>query len=142
MSRAGLASKVSELWQGLLDPGMGSKSSSSCPSSETVAADEAPPRPPPPLQRQLAAVGIAAADMSQGRRPALSGFVIAVAALLQAHAVDGHASGILQQRLEVEIQFNNTPALPRQSARYLSPLYLLQDLFNTLICFSSSSLAS
>ena len=57
----------------------------------------------PPLQRQLAAVGIAAADMPQGRRPPLSGFVVAVAALLQAHSRDGLASGILQERLEVRI---------------------------------------
>ena len=55
----------------------------------------------PPLQRQLAAVGIAVADMPQGRRPPLSGFVVAVAALLQAHSRDGLASGILQERLEV-----------------------------------------
>ncbi len=55
----------------------------------------------PPLQRQLAAVGIAAADMPQGRRLPLSGFVVAVAALLQAHSRDGLASGILQERLEV-----------------------------------------
>lgn len=58
---------------------------------------------PPPLQRQLAAVGIAAADMPCGRRPPVAGFVIAVASLVKAAATDGHASGILQHHLQVSL---------------------------------------
>lgn len=57
----------------------------------------------PPLQRQLAAVGIAAADMPCGRRPPVAGFVIAVATMVKAAATDSHASGILQDHLQVSM---------------------------------------
>ena len=61
------------------------------------------PALPPPLQRQLAAVGIAAADMPCSRRPPIAGFVIAVATMVKAAATDGHASGILQDHLQVRM---------------------------------------
>ena len=76
----------------LLEPGMAIRCT---PGSPAFAA------PPPPLQRQLAAVGIAAADMPGGRRPPIAGFAVAAAAALQAAAREGHASDILQRRLEV-----------------------------------------
>lgn len=91
--RAALSSKISQLWRPLLEQGMGTGGVDSSGAGLAGAL--------PPLQRQLAAVGIAAADMPQGQRLPLSGFVVAVAALLQAHLRDGLASGILQERLEV-----------------------------------------
>ncbi|BDA49618.1 hypothetical protein COCOBI_14-2380 [Coccomyxa sp. Obi] len=96
--RAALSSKIADLWRPLLEQGMG-----------TRAADAAGSQAGswPPLQRQLAAVGIAVADMPQGRRPPLSGFVVAVAALLQAHSRDGLASGILQERLQCDEEWRD-----------------------------------
>ena len=65
----------------------------------------------PPLQRQLAAVGIAIADMPCGRRPPVAGFVIAVATMVKAAATDGHASGILQDHLQVSLLGKLNPFL-------------------------------
>ena len=93
MCRAALSSKIADLWRPLLEQGMGANVGEPAGSGQAGSW--------PPLQRQLAAVGIAVADMPQGRRPPLSGFVVAVAALLQAHSRDGLASGILQERLHV-----------------------------------------
>ncbi|CAK0783391.1 hypothetical protein CVIRNUC_006590 [Coccomyxa viridis] len=87
--RMAFSSKISSLWQPMLGVGMGIRSSSAA----FVAS-------PPPLQRQLAAIGIAAADMPCGRRPAVAGFVVAVASLVKAATTDGHASGILQHHLQ------------------------------------------
>ncbi|CAL8464511.1 g4046 [Coccomyxa elongata] len=90
--RAAMSSKIADLWRPLLEQGMGT--------SVFDAAGSGQAGSWPPLQRQLAAVGIAVADMPQGRRPPLSGFAVAVAALLQTHSRDGLASGILQERLQ------------------------------------------
>ena len=92
LGRMAFSSKISSLWQPMLGVGMGIRSSSAA----FVAS-------PPPLQRQLAAIGIAAADMPCGRRPAVAGFVVAVASLVKAATTDGHASGILQHHLQASI---------------------------------------
>ena len=89
LGRMAFSSKISSLWQPMLGVGMGIRSSSAA----FVASS-------PPLQRQLAAIGIAAADMPCGRRPAVAGFVVAVASLVKAATMDGHASGILQHHLQ------------------------------------------
>ena len=99
------SSKISSLWQPMLGVGMGIRSSS----AGFVAS-------PPPLQRQLAAIGIAAADMPCGRRPAVAGFVVAVASLVKAATTDGHASGILQHHLQASphgLPHNQQPLLIR-----------------------------
>ena len=90
MSRVAFSSKISSLWQPMFQIGMGIEGGSLA----FLAS-------PAPLQRQLAAVGIAAADMPGSRRPPVTGFVIAVAAMVKAAAADGHASGILQDHLQV-----------------------------------------
>lgn len=90
--RMAFASKISSLWHPMLGVGMGIRSSAAA----SLAS-------PPTLQRQLAAVGIAAADMPCGRRPPVAGFVIAVATMVKAAATDGHASGILQHHLQVSL---------------------------------------
>ncbi len=92
MYRAAFSSKISSLWQPMFRIGMGIE-----------AGSAAFPASPPPLQRQLAAVGIAAADMPCSRRPPVAGFVIAVATMVKAAAADGHASGILQDHLQVSM---------------------------------------
>ena len=100
------SSKISSLWQPMLGVGMGIRSSSAA----FVAS-------PPPLQRQLAAIGIAAADMPCGRRPAVAGFVVAVASLVKAATTDGHASGILQHHLQA-----SPHVLPHGAAAAADPL--------------------
>lgn len=101
-----MSSKIADLWRPLLEQGMGTSVSDVAESGQAGSW--------PPLQRQLAAVGIAVADMPQGRRPPLSGFAVAVAALLQTHSRDGLASGILQERLQV--CFTEHSALPHGSS--------------------------
>ena len=101
MSRMAFSSKISSLWQPMFRRGMGFE-----------AGSVAFPASPPPLQRQLAAVGIAAADMPCGRRPPVAGFVIAVATMVKSAATDGHASGILQDHLQVSVPGYFTAVCP------------------------------
>ena len=112
LGRMAFSSKISSLWQPMLGVGMGIRSSSAA----FVAS-------PPPLQRQLAAIGIAAADMPCGRRPAVAGFVVAVASLVKAATTDGHASGILQHHLQA-----SPHVLPHGAAAAADPLKCLYDL--------------
>ncbi len=98
--RMAFSSKISSLWQPLFRTGMGIVSGSAAFSASS-----------PPLQRQLAAVGIAIADMPCGRRPPVAGFVIAVATMVKAAATDGHASGILQDHLQVSLLGKLNPFL-------------------------------
>lgn len=119
MCRAALSSKIADLWRPLLEQGMGTEVADGPAGCKQAGSW-------PPLQRQLAAVGIAVADMPQGRRPPLSGFVAAVAALLQAHSRDGLASGILQERLHV------------RASALVRCLLRLSSLSNWLCCIKSS----
>ena len=113
------SSKISSLWQPMLGVGMGITSNSAA----SVAS-------PPPLQRQLAAIGIAAADMPCSRRPAVTGFVVAVANLVKAATTDGHASGILQHHLQA-----STHIFPHGAAA-AADLLVASLTAETIVCFT------